>query len=141
MSNNQRIAAAICSTFVLLATIGCGGGGFQPVSGTVSIKGGKPLTKGMVRFTKVDTGKATSAVGDIDAQGNFQLSSVSKNDGALPGDYTVTLSGTEIGGGYDKPGEPQVKPAADKYDTDKTTDLKFTVKPGKNVAKLELDPK
>ncbi len=139
--NLCRLAVA-CAMMTMLATVGCGGGAAtpQPVSGTVSVKGGKPLTKGAIRFTTAGAGKKVSAVGQIDGQGNFKLTSLTPDDGALPGEYTVTLAGTETGQDYEHPNDPIVKVVDDKYNQDTTTDLRYTVKPGKNVCKFEVDP-
>ena len=138
----MRRSSGVCAVMMLVAVSGCGGGADapQPVSGKVTIKGGGPLEKGTIRFT--NPAKKVSATGTVDATGSYQLSSLGANDGALVGDYTVTLSGTESGGGYNPSGEtaPAKKPIDDKYDADSTTDLKYTVKPGKNVANFELDP-
>ena len=133
---------AIFVGLVLLSVIGCGGGGDtpQPVSGTVTVKGGKPLSKGIIRFSIVGGKKATSAFGTLDANGAFQLSSLGTNDGALVGDYTVTLEGTETGRDYDHPNDPVVNVVDEKYTSNATTDLKFTVKPGRNTCKFEVDP-
>lgn len=142
MRNKLGRSAVSCATILWIALAGCGGGGAapQPVSGTVSVKGGKPLTKGTIRFTSVGTKIPVSAVGIIDKQGAFKLSFLGKDDGAPAGDYTVTLTGTETGQDYDHPDEPVTQVISEKYDNDTATDLKYTVKPGNNVCKFEVDP-
>jgi hypothetical protein len=125
--------------------VGCGGGANapQPVSGKVSVKGGAPLKKGAIRFTATTAGadkKIVSGMGEIDAQGAFQISSLGVNDGIPVGDYKVTFANTEGGRDYDHPNDPVIPVIADKYGSDSTTDLKYTVKPGRNTCTFELDP-
>lgn len=139
--NSLARTAMIFSSLVMVFAIGCGGNpdAPQPVSGNVSVKGGSPLRKGVVRFTNV-AGKKNSAIGEIDPSGSFQLSSTGKNDGVPAGDYTVTFAGTEGGQDYDHPNDPVIVMIHEKYNSDSTTDLKFTVKPGRNTCNFELDP-
>jgi hypothetical protein len=59
-----------------------------PVSGTI-LYNGKPLPFGSVMF-QPDKGQA--AVGDIQADGSFKLSSYGPNDGAVPGKHKVSIS-------------------------------------------------
>lgn len=140
------LKASVCASILCLSVMGCGGAADtpQPVSGKVSVKGGGPLKKGTIRFngtSAVGGGKkVASGVGTIDANGVYQISSLGTNDGVPAGDYTVTLGGTEVGGDYDHPNEPITKVIADKYGSDSTTDLKKTVKAGRNTIDIELDP-
>jgi hypothetical protein len=59
-----------------------------PVSGTI-LYNGKPLPFGSVMF-QPDKGQA--AVGDVQADGSFKLSSYGPNDGAVPGKHKVSIS-------------------------------------------------
>ena len=59
-----------------------------PVAGKV-LYNGKPLPFGNVMF-QPDRGQA--AVGDIQADGSFTLSSYGPNDGAVPGKHSVSVS-------------------------------------------------
>ena len=59
-----------------------------PVAGKV-LYNGKPLPFGNVMF-QPDRGQA--AVGDIQADGSFTLSSYTANDGAVPGKHSVSVS-------------------------------------------------
>jgi hypothetical protein len=82
--------------FILLliaATLaGCGDGypARVPVSGTVTF-GGKPLPNANVTFLSTAS-DGRSASGKTDESGKYQLSSYSTNDGAVPGDYIVTVA-------------------------------------------------
>lgn len=131
---------AIFGIVLVFTAAGCGGGADtpQPVSGSVSVKGGAPVPRGTIRFTRTD--KKVSAVGDINAKGEFKLSSKAKDDGAPAGEYTVTFGGTNEGGTYDRPMEKVVEIISSKYNSDATTDVKLTVKPGSNSFKIELEP-
>ena len=60
-----------------------------PVSGTVKFKGA-PLPNATVTF--MPEGSAPrNPYGTTDKDGNFQLTSYDTNDGAVPGDYMVTI--------------------------------------------------
>ena len=141
----RGLKASLCASILCLSVIGCGGApdAPQPVSGKVTIKGGGPLKKGTIRFNGTSGAgggkKVASGVGTIDANGAYQISSLGTNDGVPVGEYTITLGGTESGGDYDHSSEPVTKVIADKYGADSTTDIKKSVKAGKNVINIELD--
>src|SRR5262249_9934025 len=71
-----------------LVGVGCG-------SDTVKVRGpvtldGKPLPMGTaVTFVPVDKGR--SATGATQADGSFRLTTFKPEDGALPGEYKVTV--------------------------------------------------
>lgn len=142
----RRVVAA--PTLGLLLLAGCGGHeGLAPVNGTVRYKG-EPLTSGEVRFVPEGTG-ARGALGPIDAQGHYELSTFDPGDGAYVGSYRVTV----VAVGPDKPipakrkgkmmqeemqgsGDPLVPK---RYFSPTTTDLKAEVVSGKtNVIDLDL---
>ncbi len=79
----------------LLATgiLGCGPSRPTrvPISGKVLLDG-KPLTSGSVR---VIPAKARMASGQIDAQGNFRLTTFDANDGCVLGKHPVEVFGRE----------------------------------------------
>ena len=78
---------------MLLATlIGCGGNSGPrtvPAGGTVKYKG-QPLAGANVAF--LGDGKNPPALAITDASGNFTLTTTSANDGAVPGQYQVTIT-------------------------------------------------
>ena len=79
---------------LILAATGCGGTIKPvPVAGTVTLDG-KPLADATVRFLPV--GEGHGAFGRTDENGNFKLTTFSTNDGALPGEYKITLSVDEV---------------------------------------------
>ena len=77
-----------------------------PVSGVVTL-GGNPVEGATVTFhagvpAPGQTAQGNSAVGQTDAEGRFQLKTFEANDGAVPGEYVVTISKYEAaasGGG------------------------------------------
>ncbi len=80
--------------FSLIAAtiVGCGDGypARVPVSGAVTFQG-KPLSGANITFlATASDGK--SASGKTDENGKYQLSSYSTNDGAVAGDYIVTVA-------------------------------------------------
>jgi hypothetical protein len=79
---------------VLVAGSGCGGPG-KPVKteGLITMDG-KPIAGATVTFhPKAEGGRM--ATGLSDADGVFQLQTFAEADGALPGDYKVTVIKTE----------------------------------------------
>lgn len=85
------LAVAIGCALVL----GCGGGSSRPptypVEGTVTL-GGKPLADATVTFRPDgSTPGQQPANGKTDAEGRYRLTTFSNGDGAMAGDYRVTL--------------------------------------------------
>jgi hypothetical protein len=117
----------VCALFLS----GCGSG-LYPVEGQVVWKDGAPATE--------LPEKQTSARGSIQADGTFRLTTISPDDGALPGDYKVLV--IEIGrkalGG---PDATAIAPGAmnSKYSDPSTTDLQATVRAGPNKITLTLE--
>jgi hypothetical protein len=88
---------------VLVTSAGCGGGS-KPVKveGTVTLDG-KPLPRATVSFMPVGEGRAAS--GETDADGIFRLTTFRTNDGALPGEYKVIVTVTELDPRMSKPSQ------------------------------------
>lgn len=116
-----------------LSLTGCGAGQLKtvPVTGTVTYKG-DPLEGAAVVFFKE---KAPPATGQTDASGTFTLTTFEPNDGAVPGDYVVTVAKMESAPEVTDDGRIP-RPASDKppkslvpikYSEPKSTDLKETV--------------
>jgi len=94
----QRLVCVL-AVFVL-ALSGCQQSETVPVTGTVTMKG-QPVDKAEVVFNPKQ-GRFASGV--TDSQGHFSLSTAKPGDGAMPGDYTVTL------GEYYPPDQPPAPP-------------------------------
>lgn len=86
------IGLAACA---LMFQAGCGGPSLStiPVQGKVTWKG-KPLTSGDIAFhpTKLAAGGVERlAMGRLDGEGNYKLSTVTHGDGVQPGEYAVVI--------------------------------------------------
>lgn len=138
----------IGTLFVLsaVAVIGCS----QQVEleGVVTAKGkvtqgGAPLAGATITFSPTSGGRAASAT--TDENGEFALTTLTAGDGAMPGDYAVTVTKTEtIGKEYTEeeaneyyskhqtqPPAPEVKNVVDKkYASPATSGLAATVPDG-----------
>lgn len=62
-----------------------------PVKGKVLFASGTPLSGGLIRFHP-KTKLGAQALGEIGADGSFQLTTLEPNDGAVPGSYTVSIN-------------------------------------------------
>jgi hypothetical protein len=87
-------------SLLVLALAGCGGSGFEnpvPVTGRVIFRG-DPVADAKVTF-HATTEDGRSASGKTDSSGNFSLTTFKTDDGAIPGDYAVSISKFEVAGG------------------------------------------
>lgn len=133
-------AAAVVSALVL----GCGGEGASkgpktyPVTGTIT-QGGKPVEGATVMFLMADGKKSASGLTDRD--GRYSLSTAKPGDGALPGQYKVSVVKYEVATAspatsdkeYVPPKEGETAPAAksllpSKYENPQTSGLTAEVK-------------
>ncbi len=84
---------ALVGTLAVSAAVGCGGGGkpleVVPVSGKITYKG-QPVEKAIVTFTTEASPR--TAVGTTDAQGEFKLTTINSNDGAVAGEHMITVA-------------------------------------------------
>jgi hypothetical protein len=91
----------IIGAVVGIAVVGCSKSGIKglaSVTGTVT-QGGKPLEGATVTFVPTATGgDVKAATGTTDAQGVFKLTTLQPGDGAMPGEYNVTVSKLEVTG-------------------------------------------
>lgn len=139
----QRIATIVLA----LVFAGCGGGGGKTssTSGRVTYKG-QPVPKANVSFTPVE-GASRAATGLTDADGNYTLGTFAASDGAIPGNYRVSIiargadrppKAGETGSGMPgemMPGDPIIPT---KYFAPDSSGLTFEVKRGSNRADFEL---
>jgi hypothetical protein len=119
--------------------------GTAGVSGTVLYKN-QPVDGATVVFhPKGDMPTAKPAQGKSESGGRFTVSTYFGPDeqpvGALPGDYTVTVTNIdEPKGAFDPHKDPPPKNhLPTKYSTPQTSPLTVTVKPGGNRPKLSLE--
>ena len=142
-----RIAFSLIGV-VIASCAGCGGP-TSTVQGTVTIDG-EIARQGTVVFHPVEGG--AKAYGSIADNGSYALR-VGQGDlndpnagDVPPGEYIITVvvntpsSGREsLGEGDAGPPTPGPRLSAEKYATAETSDLKHTVKVGKNVFPLEIE--
>jgi hypothetical protein len=131
------------ATPLLLLTSCSGSAARYPVQGQVLV-GDQPVADAMVVFhPQFETPPGQpKPLGITDAEGKFQLTTLQANDGALPGDYRITvelrqerLSGEEL-----VRDGPNLLPA--KYAKAETTPFAFTVgKQTNEVPLLAIDKK
>jgi hypothetical protein len=91
----SRYLSSLCLFVALFLLSGCGEGGG---AATVKVKGvvmagGKAVDGAVITFYSKSGGEAAS--GRTDAEGKFQLTTRKPNDGAVPGDYVVTVAKSE----------------------------------------------
>jgi hypothetical protein len=105
------------------------------VTGNVTLDGA-PLTTGTVAFYPAN-GEGAAAYGSIQSDGTYRLDT-GATGGLAAGDYVATVVATtkpQPGFEFGKLLTPE------RYNTLKTSDLKFTVKPGSSKIDLELHSK
>ena len=133
------LKTALAPLVIILS--GCSGSGIYPVQGQVTWNDGSPakeIAGSLIMFEQAE--KHMSARGQIQPDGSFRLTSVKENDGATTGEHTVLI--IEVGrkhlGGPDStllaPGKIDIR-----YSSPSTSDLRATVKPGKNQITLAVD--
>jgi len=142
---------AWCAACVVAILAGCSGAANtydSVVTGTVTIDG-ELAKSGTVIFYPLKDGGLV-ATSQVFGDGSYSLRTgqgdLTNVDGGTveSGDYvvTVTITGPSVPGPAEAQGGPPVPGpslVAEKYALKDTTDLKFTVKPGKNVIVLALD--
>lgn len=141
----------------LIAAFGCGDdtglGKRYAVSGMVTYNG-KPVEKGQITFVATDKNTQRDANGFIQG-GRYTLTTATPDDGALPGEYGVTVKSIEVddskvietvtkygGGGR----QHEIAKATSKgksllpakYQLTETSQLKYTVKEQSNTIDIDL---
>lgn len=123
------------SSAVLLATVaffpGCGGGTkTYPVTGKVTLKGGKPLAGALVEYeTTLEDGKRITARGETQADGSYKLETPELGSGAVAGEHKIIVSPPAYAPG-NADGPPPQSVLDKRFQSYDTTPLSFTVKPG-----------
>ncbi len=72
------------------ASLGCSQSETVAVTGTLTLSG-QPIDNGLVMFDPKQ-GQGRHAEGVTDASGHFTLATAKPGDGAMPGEYVVTLA-------------------------------------------------
>jgi hypothetical protein len=89
----MRSRGGILALTLAAALTGCGKSDevLVPISGRVTVNG-KPATGAAVVFHPVDGANGTHPVAQVEANGEFHLTTIRSGDGAAPGNYRVTLT-------------------------------------------------
>jgi hypothetical protein len=133
----NKLLSSLFLFITLLMVSGCGG---DSGAATVKVKGvvmagGKAVDGAVITFYSKSGGEAAS--GRTDAEGKFQLTTRKPNDGAVPGDYVVTVAksdgGTEVAT-YDPSKGGELSP-------DYIKQMQATMKPKKDPVKGSLPAK
>ena len=106
------------------------------VSGKVTLDG-KPVVGNEVRFVPVTAGRnGLDARSFIAEDGTYSASSYVDQEGMVPGEYKVYVEPFAI-----LPGKPSITPTTipEKYRSQESTDLKFTVKSEDNRFDIALN--
>jgi hypothetical protein len=104
------------------------------VKGKVLLASGKPVSGGIITFHP-KTNLGAEASGEIGPDGSFQLTTIVKNDGALPGSYTVSVNPYFKDGRSTKVPATRVPP---KFEASETSGLTAQVKAEDNNLTIEL---
>lgn len=90
-------SAGVASALLIIVVLACAGCGEKtgviPISGKVTYQG-KPIANARVVFTPKAGGRP--ADGNTNADGAYRLGTFMAGDGALPGEYSVTVSHTDV---------------------------------------------
>ncbi len=112
----------------------------HPTKGIVLLDG-SPVPGARVALSQFDAkGEKVSQVADgfSEGDGRFTLSTYKAWDGAPVGEYVVTVVNRDVY--YDDRGQPGVNRLPSRYASAKTSDLKASIKLGRNELVLELAP-
>jgi hypothetical protein len=121
--------------YVALLMTGCGGRPIYPVHGQLVDRQGKSLTGlkgGRVVFDNKEA--KSSAVGVIEADGTFQLTTLRPGDGAFVGKNLVSISRPYVT--VDQRAPYAIDPT---YDSFATSGLEVTVEPKANEVRLTVE--
>lgn len=137
MKRLVQTAFVICLTVGLMPGCGSGGPTMGRVSGKVTYKGA-PVAKGTITFVSKNP-ENRNATGQIGGDGSYTLQTFKNDDGAIVGDYSVTIyARDEVILDYipQKPVPPKYLAPA-KYET-ADSGLTATVKKGSNTINFDL---
>lgn len=121
------------AVFVLIAlAAGCGTGEPKciPVSGKVTLDGGKVPGPGFIYFTTDGTGKVVTSrpgTAEFDAEGNYRAQTFTTGDGLLPGVYALRVDCWKTAPNMD--GKPVVSFVPQRYQDASRSKLELTVEP------------
>jgi hypothetical protein len=86
-----RVITLACLLVSAAVVAGCGKAKAVKTNGRVTLDD-QPVEGALVRFIPVDAAKGSVASGVTGSDGTFRLTTTNPNDGAVPGDYIVTVT-------------------------------------------------
>jgi hypothetical protein len=131
-----------CLLLLTLTLAGCGPREVPlaetvPVKGKVVLADGRPVTAGRVLFAaKGSDMGGVEPFGDLKKDGTFVLTTQKRDDGAVVGQYVVSIQLVDYSRGNPKPIASSSVPT--KYRDSATSDLVVEVRPGDNDLTLTL---
>ena len=136
---------------IMFATLGCNKPGDHPKTYPTRItilKDGKPVEGATLSLVPMDPNNKNSAYGLTDANGVCNVTSFETGDGAVPGEYTVTVRKVEevreAAPTEENPEDTKVVSTTEivpkKYNSSNSSGLKITVsESGDNTAEFNVD--
>lgn len=117
---------------LLVLAAGCGKGDPAPipVSGKVTLDGGKVPGPGFIYFTTDGSGKVVTSrpgTAEFDAEGNYRAKTFADGDGLLPGRYQLRVDCWKTAPNMD--GKPVVSFLPPRYQNAAESKLELTVEP------------
>src|SRR5688500_16031676 len=90
-----RLLLLLAGTLPVTFLVGCGGAGKPvPVSGVLQWEDGSPIPEATITFHPKAEG-VRPASGFTGKDGQFELTTLSPGDGAIPGDYVIVVTKSE----------------------------------------------
>ncbi len=137
-----RVTETLCLALLATTWIGCGGGSATaPVSGTVRADG-NPVNGGMITFAPVgnagNVGKP--AVGEVQSDGSFVLSTDTKGDGAVVGRHRVIYTPPTTEAAPVEEGKHAEAPPPSPYAGLMPKDAEVEITAGENKITIDLVP-
>ncbi|WP_422931936.1 hypothetical protein [Singulisphaera sp. PoT] len=136
----RQSGLALAFTFTALIPVACGPSGpeLAKVTGTVTYQG-KPVPKGRITFVSTQEG-GRNATGELGSDGSYRLQTENPGDGALLGNYNVTIYAHDepiLDYIPRKPVKPKIL-TPEKYEKPDTSGLSRKVKSGSNTFDFDL---
>jgi hypothetical protein len=133
VSSRGLLCFAVVTATLSLA--GCGSGGRVPIAGKVKFKDGSDVSV-LAGYGVTFQKDKESSVGDIQPDGSFTMTTLSQNDGVLPGRHEIIVTPPPP----PNPDQPPPKPSIpSKYFDFGTSGLSAEIAPGKGQVELELE--
>jgi len=136
-----KVRTGLFASFVMLTCLGCSSGMYS-VEGKIVYADGKPASELVGGTVMVDNPEArVSALGQIDKEGAFRLTTTNPNDGALPGTYRVAISERDPDGPPedDRPQKKRRALVLPKYRNPETSGLTMVVEKINNNVTLTIE--